>query len=396
MDNITIRKLDGQEQLDAMFELGSYAFMPSPPFPDKDKWLEVARGREGVTYIAAFDEGRAVAGVAASTMSENVRGRLYATTGVWGVASDPAARRKGYVRRLMIELFADRRATGHVLSTLYPFRESFYERMGYVTFPLSRVACFGPRVLAPLVKQDFGGKVERVFIGDGLTEYREFLCKLQPRVHGMGVFNLWNKHGAQRGHHWLAFARVAGETVGVMRYELVGETISQFLMRISHLYALTSQGKYLLLQWIAQHIDQASQVELTVPAFEYPETWLSDMQCKLDSAVRAPMGRVLDVACLSGMRTGPGAFSVQILDPFCPWNERTWRLASVNEMLHVEPDEKGDPDCTMSIQGLSGLVYGTHDPGDFAIRGWGDAGPELQATLRSMFPAVVPYLHEEF
>jgi len=54
------------------------------------------------------------------------------------------------------------------------------------------------------------------------------------------------------------------------------------------------------------------------------------------------------------------------------------------------------PDCALTIQGLSALVYGTHDPGMFPFLGWGDAGPEAQAAMRAVFPALLPYMHEEF
>jgi hypothetical protein len=50
----------------------------------------------------------------------------------------------------------------------------------------------------------------------------------------------------------------------------------------------------------------------------------------------------------------------------------------------------------LSIQGLSALVYGAHDPGDFPIRGWSDRSPEVQATMRAMFPRKLAYLHEWF
>lgn len=53
-----------------------------------------------------------------------------------------------------------------------------------------------------------------------------------------------------------------------------------------------------------------------------------------------------------------------------------------------------EADCDLSIQALAALIYGTHPPGDFPIRGWGDPSPEVQATLRTMFPPLVPYLHE--
>ena len=56
----------------------------------------------------------------------------------------------------------------------------------------------------------------------------------------------------------------------------------------------------------------------------------------------------------------------------------------------------GHPDCDLLIKGLTALVYGTHGPGDFAIRDWGNPSPAAQAAMRSMFPPEMPYLHERF
>ena len=55
-----------------------------------------------------------------------------------------------------------------------------------------------------------------------------------------------------------------------------------------------------------------------------------------------------------------------------------------------------EADCALSIQGLSALVYGAHDPGDFQVRGWGDPSPDTLATMRVMFPQKLAYLHEWF
>jgi predicted acetyltransferase len=75
--------------------------------------------------------------------------QLQTHPGVWGVATAPAARRNGYCRRAMAALLAAARADGQAFSTLYPFRESFYERLGYVTYPLTRIARSAPLVLLP-------------------------------------------------------------------------------------------------------------------------------------------------------------------------------------------------------------------------------------------------------
>jgi hypothetical protein len=169
---------------------------------------------------------------------------------------------------------------------------------------------------------------------------------------------------------------------------------AEYALRAGRFYYHTSRGKYLLLQWIARHVDQANRAELWLPAFEHPETWLSDMNIALDRPPFTPMGRVVDLAQIGGMQSSPGRFSVRVRDPYCPWNEDTWRLVTDNGRLQVR--RGGEPDCELSIQGISALVYGAHDPGDFPIRGWGDPSPELLGTMRRMFPPKLAYLHEWF
>ena len=179
-----------------------------------------------------------------------------------------------------------------------------------------------------------------------------------------------------------------------MLYQLKGEEISQFLFQATRFYYTSSQAKYLLLQRIAQHTDQAGKVEIWLPPYEQPETWLSDLQVKVEYQGRAPMGRVLDVAKINGLQVGPGAFVARLSDPLCPWNDGIWQFESVDGTLQVEPHPL--PDCDLSIQALTGLVFGTHDPRDFAIRGWGNPSPAVQASMRVMFPPKIPYLHEYF
>ena len=113
-----------------------------------------------------------------------------------------------------------------------------------------------------------------------------------------------------------------------------------------------------------------------------------------ESQARAPMGRVVDVAGLGGMRTGPGQFAARISDPVCPWNEGAWSFETADGALHVT--RTGKAGCDLAIQGLSALVYGTHDPGDFCFQGWGDPPPQVQAAMRAVFPPLTPYLHEYF
>jgi hypothetical protein len=212
----------------------------------------------------------------------------------------------------------------------------------------------------------------------------------------MAIFDHPDRFSIQRNKLWLALARVGGQVVGVMLYDLKGQDVTEFTLRAFRFYYDTAQGKYLLLQWLARHADQATQVELSLAPFELPETWLADIKVATASDNRAPMGRVVDVAGLGGMHTGPGRFTARIADPLCPWNEKTWQFDTVDGLLRVGPANASAAGCDLSIQGLSALVYGAHDPGDFALRGWGNPTPELQAAMRAVFPPMVPHIHERF
>ena len=139
---------------------------------------------------------------------------------------------------------------------------------------------------------------------------------------------------------------------------------------------------------------QAGKVELWLPSYERPNTWLPDIRPKLEPVFVAPMGRVLDVAGIGGMSVGPGSFTARISDPHCPWNDRIWTVIGEGGTLAITPGQEAD--CNLTIQGLSALVYGVNDPGDFYVRGWGDPSAELQDVMRTMFPLKYPYLHEYY
>jgi predicted acetyltransferase len=394
MTETTIRQLHGEEMLDVLYPLTTYAFSPSPPLRDEQEWKERMRQFETSTVFALFEDGKPVASVAAAPMIQQVNGKEFEMGGVWGVATQPSARRKGYCKQLMTTLLETMRAHQQPLTCLYPFRETFYQRLGYITFPQSRKVSLDPATLAPLLKSDLGGEVERMLISEGYDLYRDYLKGHQQRVHGMAYFKHPKRAAADDDKSWLAVARVDGQPVGVMLYSLKGEEVTLFTFQATRFYYHTSQGKYLLLNWIARHVDQAKTAEIWLPSFERPETWLADLDVEVEKNSMTPMGRVLDIAEIGGMETGNGVFSARISDPTCPWNEGVWQFDGRGGSLDVSPAQQAD--CDLTIQALSALVYGAHEPADFPLRGWGNPSPALQTRMREIFPPKLPYIHEFF
>jgi len=297
---------------------------------------------------------------------------------------------------VMAGLLAAERTSGKALSALYPFRESFYERLGYVALPQAKWASFSPASAAPLLKKDLGGRVVLKPLSEVYDEYRGFLYKMQAQTHGMAVFDHGTPWNAERYPVWAAFAYVQDTLQGVMLYKLEeGSELHRLNLQASRFYALNSRARTLLLDWIARHVDQVAQAELSLPAYEQPGFWLTDLKVKTTQEFAA-MGRVLDVVQLGGMRTGPGSFSARVSDPICPWNEGCWHFETRDGCLQVSTDLPVAADCDLTIQAVTALVYGTLDPQDFELRGWGNPTSALQDTMRIMFPPLLAHLHEEF
>ncbi|MGD2158789.1 MAG: sterol carrier protein domain-containing protein, partial [Anaerolineales bacterium] len=185
-----------------------------------------------------------------------------------------------------------------------------------------------------------------------------------------------------------------GDLVGLMLYDLRGEKVTNFTMRALRFYYRSGQGKYLLLQWISRHIDQAEEVEIWLPPYEHPGTWLADIRPSFEPAFFAPMGRILDVIDIKGMMVGAGRFSARINDPICPWNEGVWSFESQDGVLQIRKSDR--PDCDLNVNGLAALVYGTHNPDEFNLRAWGNPPKAVQEVMREMFPSKIPHLHEMF
>jgi predicted acetyltransferase len=392
MVETVIRQLQPDEKLEAAFPLFSYAFWSTPPMPSTEDRDQMQALLDISSVWVLFEDGKAQSIACNSTMSENVRGRLYPVGGIWGVASHPAGRRKGYVRQVMNRLLADTRDEGQVFSTLYAFRESFYERLGYIQWVKPRLARFPTQTLVPLLKRDFGGSVEVLTQADGEADYLDFLRRRQPHIHGLGIFDDRPPLSRRWRKFWLALARVEGQVVGAMAYT-VGGPEDERIIKVDGFYYANSQGKYLLLEWVARHTDQAKIAEIRLPPFERPETWLSDVNVSIAS-IEPPLSRVLDVMRLNGLPTGPGRFSARIHDAQCLWNAGCYRFGSCDGALQVERVDNAD--CDLTVQALTALIYGTHEPDDFVFRGWGNPSRQAQAAMQAMFPPALPYLHERF
>ncbi|NJR12416.1 GNAT family N-acetyltransferase [bacterium] len=395
MPDVTIRPLTLDEVVRDFMPLVSYSFTATPPMFTEEQRETRRQYYEERTVIGVYEEETLMAGAGIIPMTQNVRGTIYPMGGIAPVTTRPEARRKGYARDVMQAAFQHMHNAGYSVTGLYPFRESFYERLGYVTFPQVRIAEFAATALAPLLRMTIPGRVTMQPMTEGFDTFRAYTLERQRETHGMAYHPpSVARNRPNRNEEWVAVARHGDQILGVMLYKITdfGGTFE-----VSQMHYSTGQGKYLLLQWIARHIDQTKKVQIELPAAANAETWLSDVDIKFHSTTWVTaMGRILDVQKIGGMAVGDGAFVAKIQDDLCPWNNGIFAFDAREGRLLVR-ELRSLPDCTLTIQGLSALVFGTHDPSDFVWRGWAQhLGETTVRQMAVMFPRALPHMHEAY
>ena len=396
-DTIEIREVSAEEYVDIGLPIGQYAFGASPQEPNLDEARRNLPYYEHAHSFIGYAEGKAQAALTSFEMTQNVRGAVRPMGGIGGVASMPAGRRQGIVRRMFAHVFGHYRDAGVPISSLYPFRDSFYERLGYAGFPHPRYLSLDPSSLAPLVRHPIPGTCEQVTIRNGFEAWRAFLERHQQHTHGFALKHRSNAAQLRdENAWWLALARCQGEVVGAMQFRITGYGGK---LIADTFYADSSIGRYLLLDWVGRHADQVKEAIIEVASDAYPELWYRDVEATVSSKVEhawtGAMGRVVDVAKLGGIAAGEGEVTVEIRDPLCPWNDGTFTFRGDGGTLSVTPSG-AEPATELTIQAVSALVFTGHDPADFPFRGWGDPDAATQAALRAIFPPAVPDIHEKF
>jgi predicted acetyltransferase len=391
---VEIRNIDFAEIV--KLGIGHYAFGATPSPRDLDKALARAKYYPHSTGWAVYEDGQALASCSMHTMTENVRGKILPMGGFGGVASLPEGRRKGYVRSMLVKAFAALRDQGIPVSTLYPFRDSFYERLGYAEFPKTRFTTLDPAHLAPLVRSTLPGEVDQREIGEAFDDWWTFLETIQPMRHGFAMFN--RRRGEEwrdENQDWVALVREDGHVTGAMTFKITG--YGKELVADSF-HTTTAAARYQLLAWIGRHVDQVKEAVLELAPDAYPELWFRDLVAQSSTVYKdswpGPMARVIDIVGITGIGAGDATASITLVDDQCPWNNGDWTLTGEGGGLTVTPG--GTPGGHLTIQGLSGLVWTGMDPATFAYRGWGDPDAGTQAALQTLFPPAVPELYEKF
>jgi len=359
-------------------------------------------------YYSILQDNQVVANIRAIPFEQNIRGAVKKMCGISVIACDPIARRKGYIRDGIKQIYKDLHEVGTATSTLHPFKNTFYERLGYINCIPIRDIVVETKWLKNWNKLPEGYTFTKMRLKDGYTLVKDFHRKAISKIHG-GAYRSdkrWKEYWGSSDRWLIIIYNPAKEIEGMMHYahhgfndRLFGEDNIGTILGLDF-YATTPAGKHGLFHVLYLHSDQIVKVNIPLnPHEENYYAWLSSFSKTKTPDNWVNMARIIDATeCLTDLPVSYPSNDIlrfQLSDPDCPWNNVQLALSVKEGSTFVEPAGGDTPTMKITIQGLAAIVYGVMPYVELTYFKWiENATPQELTTLEQWFPLSPTWLAE--
>jgi len=312
-----------------------YCFYISPA--DYDPFVERKMAPEHLRGIFGAD-GELKAGLINFPFKLYMGGARLGMGGIAGVVSWPEYRREGNAGEMLLRLLHEEKEKGVPLSTLYPFKQSFYRRYGWEVASAWLSHLIPMEQLSPYRRAE--GAVRRFAPGEADWRALEaiyaakyatgfgYMVRETETYYGNWVNQLWSKWGSIY-HTALWYPAGERQAEGYLLYRIVKE--EHHIFEVKELVALTPAAERGLWGYVAQHDSQVNWVRHRTLR-DYPVWHLVENTRDVKSTLNSGwMLRFVDIKAAFEERPWPGApdgsFVIGVSDAHLPWNHGTFRLA---------------------------------------------------------------------
>ncbi len=355
--------------------------------------------------LGVFDDGKLMSMVRIYELKQNLRGTMKDSAGIASIGTYPQARHRGYVKALMKKCFNFIRDKNNGLSILMAFKESFYEKFGYVKAN-SKLMVKTPLINLSHYKDTSKNNewsYELIKAKSGKARYLDFVKDIAPDIHGFCTYENISDGEWMRANNdtLIIIVKYKDNIKAIAKYKKQGFVDrGEIIVNDMFWKSLTARDK--LFNYFARHTDQIAYITLPVPFGVDIHGWIKDSMEDLKTNIPRDswMVRVCDfVKSVSGIPTSISGIdlNIRITDPYCEWNNRLFNLTGDGNMLKVQNINKGSADVEADVKGISSLVYGTLPIADIEHRGWITfSNPITKPTLAEVFPQKPIYISHDF
>jgi predicted acetyltransferase len=313
-----------------------------------------------------------------------VRGAAVPLAGIGSLAVSPEHRRRGVAESLMRSALREARQQGRALVALYPFRASYYRRLGFGTIEMVQELAVSPANLPASGEVRF---TRRLMLPD-----RPAVQALYDRVAAEGHFALgrstewWNRRLWGYPGDWIVYeGRRRGQIEGYLYYEAdSSHGPFKLAVTLSEFVAATPQAHRGLVGYLHALSDQVTEIHYAAPGDNGFLALLRTAQNLRPGAeiglfhdtgnvAQGAMLRVTDPklaleALPAPATAGRGELTLEVEDEVLPVNARGYRVSVKDGRFKVEPGAARSttrarlPRLAVPADALGPLIAGTLSP----------------------------------
>ncbi len=362
------------------------------------------------------EAGRLVAACQLLWLRQWIGGVAIPVMGLGAVAIAPTHRRRGLAGHFLTAGFDHARERGDVASALYPFRASFYERLGYGLAGEAHQYQVPPNLLP-----DDPAERMRVRLVDGPGDEAAMRA-----VYAAGAREQsgqiersernWRKAWGAEEQAAVVYRGESGDPEGycIVRYRADLPVTTRYL-EVEERMWLTLGAQRGIYAWLSSLGDQWREIAYRAHPEEGFGDRIQEPRLPLLSApswglwfpsatlLRGPMFRLLDVPAALDMRTAaPGVeltLRLEVEDEQVEENRGPWRLRIESGRMHVERGSGGAVDASLRIpvKTLSRIYVGAILPWQAFAGGLATVDrPETVTALDHAFAVPKPWMFDRF
>ncbi len=348
--------------------------------------------------LCAFDGARLVSSFSTIPFTMRANGTAVPMGGVSAVGTLPEYRRRGLVRRISTQAFADMRERGQAVASLWASQAAIYQRYGYAMASVLRSYRMDTADIGFFDGDEGSSQVERLDVGAGydlvkrvyIAFIADRMCYLH-RARPLWLNNALDEDDAQGPIHIALSRDASGEPDGYAIYTLRAgrrdhASRNQEIV-IRDLAWLSPDAYRSLWSFIRRH-DLVGSVRWDNAPSDDPAVELF-MEPRLLHA-RDHEGlwlRMVDVpAALAGRGwNADGELSLSVAeDALAPWNTGIWRLSVADGSAEVTPGA-ASADLQLSVKALALLYTGRRSARELAAWGMLEGAPPALRRADALF-----------
>jgi predicted acetyltransferase len=365
----------------------------------------------------AEEQGRLIGACQLLWLRQWIGGVAMPVMGLASVAIAPTHRRRGLAGRMLTAGFDHARERGDVGSTLYPFRASFYEQLGYGLAGEAHQYQLPPSLLP-----DHKEERLRVQLVTGPADeammravYAQAAQRLQTGQLDRTARS-WRKAWGDEDQAAVVYRGETGEAEGyaIVRYR-ADLPIDRRFLEVEERVWLTLGAQRGIYAWLGTLADQWRELVYRAHPEEGFGDRISEPRLPLLSnpgwglwfpsatLLRGPMFRVLDVKDALGMRSladdAELTLRLEVDDGQVPENRGPWRVRIEGGRMEVEPYRGGTVDATLSLpmDTLSRIFIGALAPWQALAGGLASIDShDCVKTLDHAFGVPKPWMFDRF